>query len=478
MSDLSLDDDSGVINVGVDSFVGPLRDAGVDVTTVDWEPPGGVDASLRDEMAALGRYGGQIRDANDRAARRLVEARPVWRDVRTARAELPALDEMALCHSGPPVEWAEMSGPQRGAVIGAILYEGWADDETAAEDLAASGEVDFVPCHDQSAVGPMAGVISPSMPLAVVENEAHGNVAYSTLNEGLGEVLRFGAYTPAVIDHLEWMETDLAPVLSRALDAHGPVDLKRLSATALQMGDEVHNRNVAGTALLIRELAPTLASLDSAGSVSEVLSFLDDNEHFFLNLSMAACKSGADAAADVPWSTVLTAMARNGTEFGIRVSGLGDRWFTTPATVVDGLYFSDYSEADASPDVGDSSIAETTGVGGFAMAASPAITQFVGGHPQEALDYSREMYGITVTENENYALPALDFRGTPTGIDLTRVIETGVQPIINTGIAHREPGVGQIGAGVGRAPRACFLEAMRAFCAAYGDGEPPSEVAE
>jgi hypothetical protein len=471
------DDDPGVVNVGVSSFLDPLRSAGVAVTDVDWEPPAGVESGLLSKLTDLGRYGDRIREANEQAAGRLVSAQPVWTDVRTASEELPAMDGKVLCHAGPPVSWERMSGPQRGAVIGAIQYEGWAADEDEARSLAASGAVEFVPCHDQSAVGPMAGVISPSMPLAVVENEAHGNVAYSNLNEGLGEVLRFGAYTPEVIDHLGWMERELRPVLSAALDDHGPVDLKLTSSKALQMGDEVHNRNVAGTALLIRELAPTLATLDH-DAASDVLQFLGENEHFFLNLSMAACKAGADAAAAVPWSTVLTAMARNGTDFGIRVSGLGNRWFTTPADVVNGLYFSEYSEADASPDIGDSSIAETTGVGGFAMAGSPAITQFVGGHPQEALGYTREMYEITVTENDNYALPPLDFRGTPTGIDLLSVVGTSVQPIINTGIAHREPGIGQIGAGIGRAPRECFLAAADAFCREYDDGTAPTGVGQ
>ena len=476
MTDLFFGDADDVANVGIDSFVDPIRSTGTHVTAVDWEPYPDVDESLLAAMTDLGKHEVTIQRANERAASRMVEARPIWRDIREAREALQ-LDGMTLCHAGPPVTWEQMSGPQRGAIIGAIQYEGWANGEDAARELAASGDVSFEPCHDRSAVGPMAGVISPSMPLAVVENEAHGNIAYSNLNEGLGEVLRFGAYTPDVINTLRWMETELAPVLKRTVRDHDGIDLKMLSSKALQMGDEVHNRNVAGTALLIRELAPMLAASDD-DRAEAVLSFLGGNEHFFLNLSMAACKSATDAASDIPWSTVVTAMARNGTEFGIRVSGLGDEWFTTPAKVVDGLYFSDYSKSDASPDIGDSSIAETSGVGGFAMAGSPAITQFVGGHPQEALDYTEEMYEITVTENENYALPPLDFRGTPTGIDLTRVVETGIQPIINTGIAHKEPGIGQIGAGIGRAPRACFIAAMRSYCESYADGNVPPEVGE
>ena len=478
MSNLFFDSDEGIANIGIESFVDPIRKAGVQVTDVDWESYPGVSDGLIDKLTALGKHGEEIRAANKRAGDRLVEARPIWRDIQDARTALD-LDGMTLCHAGPPVTWEEMSGPQRGAVIGAIQYEGWADGEDAARERAASGHISFVPCHDRSAVGPMAGVISPSMPLAVIKNEAYGNTAYSNLNEGLGKVLRFGAYTADVIDNLRWMETSLAPVLKQTLDLHDGLDLKLLSSKALQMGDEVHNRNVAGTALLVRELAPTIATLNQDKErIKEVLSFIGENEHFFLNLSMAACKSATDAAADIPWSTVLTAMARNGTEFGIRVSGLGDEWFTTPAKVVDGLYFSDYSKQDASPDIGDSSIAETSGVGGFAMAGSPAITQFVGGHPQEALGYTKEMYEITVTENENYALPPLDFRGTPTGIDLTQVIETGIQPIINTGIAHNEPGVGQIGAGIGRAPRECFLAAIRAYSEAYSDGTAPDGVGQ
>jgi hypothetical protein len=315
----------------------------------------------------------------------------------------------------------------------------------------------------------MAGVISPSMPVAVVENPVHGNRSYSTLNEGLGEVLRFGAYGPDVIEHLKWMERTLAPVLSSALDEADGIDLKRLSARALQMGDEIHNRNVAATSLLVRELAPTLATLTEP-ETDAVLSFLADNDHFFLNLSMCACKAAADAAAGVPWSTVVTAMARNGTDFGIRVSGLEDQWFVTEAPTVDGLYFPEYDETDANPDIGDSSIAETTGVGGFAMAGSPSITQFVGGTPADARRYTREMYEITVTENAQYTLPGLDFRGTPTGIDMLTVLETGIAPIINTGIAHEDPGVGQIGAGVGRAPLSCFVDACAAFCKRYPSG--------
>lgn len=457
-----------IINVGVDTFQTALENKSVENMAVNWHPPRPQAADLLD---ALADSHATIAEANQKAVTRMLDAEAVWRDVSTALDTIPGVGEQTILHAGPPVNWERMSGPQRGAVIGALRYEGLADSPEEARERVASGEVNFQPCHECSAVGPMAGVISPSMPVAVVENTVHGNVAYSNLNEGLGEVLRFGAYGDDVLDRLDWMEETLGPFLASVLEEIGGINLSRISSKALQMGDEIHNRNVAATSLLVRELAPIMASIGGPDA-STVLSFLEDNDHFFLNLSMGACKVAADAASAVPWSTVVTAMARNGTDFGIRVSGLEDTWFVTDAPTVDGLYFPEYDEADANPDIGDSSIAETIGVGGFAMAGSPSITNFVGGEPADARRYTREMYHITVEENTNYTLPGLNFRGTPTGIDILRVLETDIVPIINTGIAHQEPGVGQIGAGVGRAPMECFMDACKAFCVTYQNEDP------
>jgi hypothetical protein len=358
----------------------------------------------------------------------------------------------------------------RGAVIGALLYEGWAASQAAAEALVATGGVAFAPCHHVGAVGPMAGVISPSMPVWVVENRAAGNWAYSNLNEGLGKVLRFGAYDPEVIERLSWMGDVLAPALARALDAlPGGVDLKELMVQALQMGDDLHNRNVAATSLLIRRLARALLRADVPRDTAEgILAFLDGNNHFFLNLSMAASKASLDAAHGVPGSGLVTAMSRNGVEFGIRLSGLGARWFTAPAPIPRGLYFPGYSEADANPDLGDSAITETAGLGGFAMAAAPAMVQFVGGTAEQAQAFTREMAEITLTLNPAFPVPSLNFIGTPTGIDVRKVVETGITPVINTGIAHKAPGVGQVGAGIVRAPLACFEHALLALAAELG----------
>src|SRR5438093_5610900 len=323
----------------------------------------------------------------------------------------------------------------------------------------------------------MAGFVSPSMPVAVVENGAAGNRSFATLNEGLGKVLRFGAYEDSVLERLRWFVSTLGPALSTVLRAGGPIDLKAITAQALQMGDEGHNRNVAATSLFTRTIAPTVATSLTSAVQAEVFTFLRGNDHFFLNLSMAACKAGLDAAAGIDGSTVVTAMSRNGVDFGIRLSGTGSTWFTAPVGVPDGLYFPGYGPEDANPDLGDSAITETFGIGGFAMAAAPAIVRFVGGSPADALEFTRLMGRITLARNPSYALPPLGFSGTPTGIDARRVVDSGIAPVINTGIAHRKAGIGQIGAGIARAPLACFASALVALGASLGIADPGAVAA-
>lgn len=464
-----------VISVGVGAFDGALMNYGVGVTRVEWRPPGSGDpglswalAQLSDDFASGPSSGGDIHAANQKAVGRLLDARPTLVGLMRA-SDVWAGAGRRLLHAGPPIEWSRMCGPMRGALIGATLFEGWADTSAQAEILLAGGDIALEPCHHSGAVGPMAGVISPSMSVWVVRDATSGRLAYSNLNEGLGPVLRFGAFGPEVIDRLRWMEAVLAPTLRSALsvEAEG-VDLKTILAQALQMGDDGHNRNVAATSLMFRILAPRLLASDcDRHDVEATLRFIDANNHFFLNLSMAAAKVALDAAHGVPGSSLVTAMARNGVEFGIRVSGLGDRWFTAPADVPDGLFFPGYSAAEANPDMGDSAITETAGVGGFAMGTAPALVQFVGGTAEDALGYTREMMEITLARNSAYSLPPLGFTGTPTGIDLRRVVDTGILPVINSGIAHREAGVGQIGAGIVRAPMGCFESALLALASEF-----------
>ena len=408
-----------------------------------------------------------IEGANATALGRLLAARPRLTGVARAGDVMPGLSANVLLHAGPPIAWERASGPLRGAVIGALLYEGLAQDEAEAVAKVEGGEIELTPCHHHAAVGPMAGVISASMAVYVVE-AADGQRVFSNLNEGYGKVLRYGAFAPEVLARLRFLNETVAPVLGEAIGKAGGLDLSALLAEALHMGDEGHNRNRAGSLLFLKLLAPHVVRSASPEVAAGVLEYLGGNALAVLNPVMAACKAMADAAHGVEGSTLVTAMARNGTDFGIRVSGLGDRWFTAPAAVPEGLYFPGFSAADANPDIGDSTITETAGIGAFAMAAAPAIVSFVGGTPDDAKNATLEMYEITAGEHPLFTIPPLGFRGTPVGIDVRKVVELGITPRVNTGIAHREAGIGQIGAGLVRPPLAIFEEALVAFAEQYG----------
>lgn len=450
-----------VVTAGVELFETTLRDQGVDVIPVDWRPP--VDG-LAAELAAIS-ADPRTADANRTAVERITSAEPRWVGITTAR-EAVGLEVGQFLHAGPPITWERASGPMRGALIAAMLYEGMADTPEEAAAIGERGQLELAPCHSRSAVGPMAGVVSPSMPMFELRNETFGNAAYCTLNEGLGKVLRYGAYGPEVIDRLRWMQDVLGPAMAAAVQRLGSLDVRAIIVQAIQMGDELHNRNRAASALFVREVVPPLleAGLDPS-DLADVVRFINGNEHFFLNLGMPAAKSALDPARDLPGCSVVVAMARNGTDFGIQVSGTGDRWFTAPAQVPDGLFLGDFGPEDANPDIGDSTITETGGMGGFAMAAAPAIVRFVGGQASDALDATRSMYAITVGEHPHYQIPILEFRGTPVGIDVTRVVRTGVVPAVNTGIAGKEPGTGQVGAGLVTPPIEVFAEALRVLAA-------------
>lgn len=456
-----------VINVGADLFADALATQGAQVTRVTWQPSAGSsDASLSVLLDDP-----RVDHANQEAVQRMLAARPRLVDVRPAGEVIPGMHKHLLLHAGPPITWERMSGPLRGAIIGALIYEGLAPDLAAAEQLAASGAIVFEPCHHHNAVGPMAGLISASMPVQVLEEPVYGHQTYSTLNEGLGKVLRYGANSPDVIAKLRWLEQVLGPALARAVRAMGGIEIKTITAQALQMGDELHNRNKAATSLFFREIAPYLVETGtSTEETARVLRYIHGNDFFYLNTSMAACKAITLAAHGIPFSSVVTTMARNGTDFGIRVSGLDDRWYVGPAQPVKGLYFSGYTEEDANPDIGDSTISETAGIGAFAMATAPAIVQFIGGTPADALRYTLEMYDITVAEDSQYQLPPLSFRGTPVGIDIRQVVRQNLLPIINTGIAHRLPGIGQVGAGIVRPPMECFVAAVRDLATSMQEG--------
>ena len=455
-----------VVNIGLDSFKESLDQCRAPSVQVDWRPPLAMDAAT---IRAVRAASEAIARANAQAVAKVLAARPYLIGLEKALDAVPGMKKNLLLHAGPPVTWERMCGPMRGAVMGALIYEGLAKTPEEAGKLAQSGSIEFSPCHEHSAVGPMAGIISPSMPVFVLKNEENGNLGYCTLNEGLGKVLRYGAYGPEVVKKLKWMETVLYPALKKAVAKLGKVDLKNIIAQALHMGDEVHNRNRAATSLFYRAVAPAIVrTAPDTETAAQVLEFINGNDHFFLNLSMPASKVSLDAARGVASSSLVVAMARNGTDFGIQLSGTGGEWFTGPAPVPDALFFAGFTKKDANPDIGDSAITETNGLGGFAIAASPAIVQFVGGSAADAVNYTRRMYEISLAESASYQIPALDFRGSPTGIDAIKVVEKGIFPVIDTGVAHREPGVGQVGAGILNAPAEPFQKALAGLAKQLG----------
>ncbi|WP_188780433.1 DUF1116 domain-containing protein [Marmoricola endophyticus] len=450
-----------VINVGADLLADAVSAQAVEVTRVDWQPPmPGTAGDLATVVGDPARAG-----ANDRALQAVLGVTARLVDVLPA-SEAVGLQPGEFLHAGPPITWERASGPMRGALMGGAALEGLCASPEEAPTLFESGSgVSLAPCHSRSAVGPMAGVVTPSMWMFVLEDTATGRRTYCSLNEGLGKVLRYGAYGPEVLERLRWMSEVLGPLLQASVratrDSVGPVDVTGILTQMLQMGDEAHNRNRAGTLMLMRDLAPAMVtSGGEATHVAEALRFIGGNDHFFLNLAMPACKLALDAARGIEGSSMVVAMARNGTDFGIQVAGTGDEWFTGPAQVAEGLYLGDYDRSDANPDIGDSAITETAGIGGFAMATAPAIVRLVGGSVPDALATTRRMHEITLGENPRWSVPVLEFQGTPTGIDVTRVCRTGILPQINTGMAGAVAGVGQVGAGLVTPPAEIFPLAL------------------
>jgi hypothetical protein len=452
-----------VTNVGIETFYQTLKDQRVTGVHVDWKPTAGGDLRLANLLQQL--TSPEIEVANQEAFQRINQGDPQLVDVVYAKEVMPQLDAYTVGHAGPPLPWQDMCGPLQGAILGALVYEGTAKNLTEAEQLVLAGKIKFIPNHSLGAVGPMTGMITASMPLWKVINTSFQNVAYSTFNEGLGKVMRFGANGPDVIERLKWIEKTLAPVMKEVLKLSGPISLKVLISKALAMGDEMHQRNSAASSLFVREVMKYVVKVAKETQTLEtVTTFITGNDQFFLNLAMAASKAIMDPVKNIANSTVVTAMSRNGTNFGIKVSALGETWFEAPVNHPRGLYFPGYSEADANPDIGDSAIVETIGIGGFAMGASPAVVRFVGASSlAEAMAYSKDMQTITVGLSPNYNLPTMDFVGVATGIDIRKVVATGILPVINTGMAHKKPGIGQVGAGIVKAPIGCFVKALDAF---------------
>ncbi len=412
----------------------------------------------------------KIESANKEAVQRVLSSKPFLIDVKPAIEVLPGMNKRSIFHAGPPIEWSRMCGPMKGAIAGTMIFEGLANSWDGAVKLIEEGEIEFSPNHDHEAVGPMAGVISPSLPVMVVRNEKYGNINYGRIVENR---IQFGAFDEEAVESLRFWAHILAPAIARALakirsQGDAGIDLKSIMARALYMGDELHNRPAAGTSLFALTILPYLIeTTEDKELLSQIVRYFGSNEIFFLCLAMAAGKATMNSAREIEYSTLVTAMARNGVEFGIKVSGLGNRWFTGPAGMVRGLYFPGFGSQHANPDMGDSAITETTGIGAFALANSPAILSLVGGTAEDAFKYTRQMQQITTTLNDTFLIPIFDFQGTATGIDIRKVVKTGILPVIDTAIAHKDPGIGMIGAGIVNPPMEAFKSALKEYAAKY-----------
>ena len=462
-----------VINIGLEGFSESIQEFGGKAVQYDWRPRAGGNVKLIKVLDALDAHAEAIDEANEEIVQRMREAQPILVDVKYAKEVIPELShgKKIILHAGPPIKFENMTGPMQGSCIGAMLFEGWATDQADALRQLESGEVEFMPCHHVNAVGPMGGITTQNFPVFVVQNALDDTEGYCIMNEGIGNVLRFGANNEEVIERLEWMRDVLGPVLGQALRAiDGGLNTSIMIARAIGMGDEFHQRNIAASLVFLKEVAPIITQLDiDEKDKQDTLQFLADTDQFFLNIAMATGKVVVDYARKVQKGTVVTTMARNGENFGIRIAALGDQWFTAPVNTPNGLFFTGYSEEDANADIGDSAITETIGLGGSAMIAAPGVTRFIGaGGFEDAVRISNEQAKIVVGQNPNWSIPTWDFRGANLGIDIRKVVETGIEPIINTGIAHKKAGVGQVGAGTVTAPVAAFEKALIAYAEHLG----------
>ncbi len=455
-----------VINIGLESFAKSVQQKETDCIHVDWTPPARGNTRLIDALFQCELATDQIDEANDKVVEIMMRSQPVLQGIFRAGDVIPGLNDKMILHAGPPVDFKQMCSPMQGAVIGAMIYVGWAANQKEAEAMIHHHEIVFDCNHHHQAVGPMTGIITASMPVFEVENKTFHNRSYCTINEGIGEVMRFGANGPKVIEHLHWLKDVLAPVLNEAIHKAGGLNLRNIMAQALAMGDEMHQRNTAASLLFYKSLAKEINEVVAPlKEGTEIIEFLvKKNDQFFLNLAMASGKCICDAASGIEKSTIVTALSRNGVDFGIRISSLKDRWFTAPVEKPVGLYFPGFSEEDANPDMGDSSITECIGLGGCAMGCSPAVVNFIGaGSVDKAIKTTHDMGKITVAKNYNLPMPNLNFEGVPLGFDIRKIVETSILPVINTGMAHRQAGIGQVGAGIARPPLAVFEAALLAF---------------
>lgn len=405
----------------------------------------------------------EIETANKEAVRRIDSAEPILIDVKPAIEAIPSMTKRTILHAGPPIEWRDMCVPMRNGIICGVLFEDLAESPEEAEEMVEAGEIELSPCHEHMAVGGMAGITTASTPVSVVKNQIYGNEAYCHLHEGYpNKCIHFGSIEyDEIIAHARWMRDVLVPILRAGMKGMGGLNVKNIFAQALQTGlDDLHGRFAVANSIMIKKIIPhiTKADLDNE-EASQSFDFLQKSDTFFLHIGMAACRAMIDPAKNIEYSTVTTTFCRNGIEFGVRVSSLGDNWFTGPADVIRGPAFPGYRQEDSCLDIGDSSIVEVIGFGG--------MFQPTGMRLSETINHIREIRQIASGESKYFLLPLINYEGLPIGFDIRKIVETGIQPIINTAMAHKVRG-GRIGIGTTKAPMECFTKALEAFSERYG----------
>ena len=450
-----------VVNIGLERFETAVRDQGASAIGVDWRIPAGGDPEA---VAALARLLGPASDridaANAEVIDRLDRGVPILLGVETAGTVIGGLAPGMILHCGPPIAWTDMCDPLQRSVRAAVVAEGWAPHPEAADGMLRAGEIRLEAANEHRTVVPMASAIGPSAPVYVVSVDAGGTSAYSSLNQGSGAVAWFGVDSDEAIERLRFLRDSLGPALAEALDRSGPVDILALAAQGIAMGDDVHMRVQATTNLLLRDLLPHLVRAGS-DRIGEVADFLSTNHLMFLNIAMAGARALTEWAGEVPDSSIVTTMARNGTTYGIRLAGRPEEWHIAPAPPVqDALYYPGQGPDTSAPDIGDSAVLELVGLGGAAAANSPAVAGFLGGRMADAAAVTAAMQRICAGTSTRLRLPVLDNEGTPLGVDVRRVVESTITPAVNTGIVHVSDGSGQVGAGVARAPLECFVKAL------------------
>jgi hypothetical protein len=413
--------------------------------------------SLRDE----------IEQANRKAVDRIFAAEALIVDLKPAIKAIPGYKANLVTHAGPPIEWDRMCKVQKLAVINAIRFEGLADTPEKADRRVRTGEVLVEPNHNYDNVSGMCGVTSASMPVFVVQDKVHGNQAYDWQQT---DMTSFGQSYEEGVKEIEFVQNTLAPVMAAAIRHAGGLNVKQLLAQGLQMGDELHGLFDATRGAFLGWILPHILRTDfPKETLAQVGDYFNTygGRWYCGNMMMGACKVMMDSARGIKYSTIVTAMARNGVEFGIKVSGMGDKWFLGPASPITGFMFPGFKVEESELDIGDSAISETRGLGGTALPSSPSQARLLGEDFQTAVNHTRAMREVSVSEDQLFRIPYMDFSGVPVGIDIRKVVQTSIVPKIDTGMAHKEGGHGIIGTGITEAPIQAFKNAVVAFAAQY-----------